>query len=68
MLRRSMPPTRRNARETAVVRCLRDALLSHGGVSRRRTVRKYRAVTSRHLMPLMFSPLDAGACPKNCLI
>jgi hypothetical protein len=30
-----MPPPRLNARETAVVRCPRDALLNHGGVSRR---------------------------------
>ena len=33
LLRRPMPPQRRNARENAAIRCLRDALLNHGGVS-----------------------------------
>ena len=40
-----------------------DALVnvSHGGVSRRRRLKaqNYRAVSGRHLMPLVFSPLNA---------
>ena len=52
-LRRPMPPPRRNARENAAVRCLRGALLNHGGVSHRgyHTLHARRAsrVTQSHL-------------------